>query len=108
MEFCSKRNQKKKYQNNCLLNNEKSKDQRDKSVRVVTSLNDSDNVDQCSNSIFSTTQNKEQLYDKNVKCHDIKTMIINRGTKLTKGTYLNNVQVFIQLNTCLCYIIVIL
>lgn len=108
MEFCSKKNQKKNYQNNCQLNNEKSNDQRDKSVRIVTSLNDSDNADQCSNSIFSTTQNKEQLYDKHVKCHDIKTMIINRGTKHTTGTYLNNAQIFKQLNKCLCYIIVIL
>jgi len=85
IEFSSKQDHKKKYQNNCQLNNEKSDDQRDKSVRVVTHLNDSDNADQCSNSNFFTTQNKEQLYDRSVKCHDIKTMIINRGTKYTTG-----------------------
>jgi len=84
IEFCSKQEFKKNDQNNCQLNNEKSGDQRDKSVSVVTlPLNDGDNADQCSNSIFFTTQNTEQMYDRSVKCHDIKTMIINRGTKYT-------------------------
>jgi len=86
IESCSKQDHKKNYQNNCQLNNEKSDDQHDKSVRVVTPLNDSDNADQCSNSIFFTSQNKEQLHDRSVKGQDIKTMIINRGTKYTTGT----------------------
>lgn len=88
MEFYSEKNKNKNYQNNCQLMsiNEKPNDQHDKSV-TVTPLNDNDNADQCSNSMPSTTQNKEQLYSsKNVKCHDIKTMIINRGTKHTTGT----------------------
>ncbi|XP_060863996.1 probable serine/threonine-protein kinase clkA [Metopolophium dirhodum] len=96
IEFCGKQDHKKNYQNNCQLNNEKSDDQRDKSVRVVTPLNDSGNADQRSNSIFFTTQNKEQLYDRSVKCHDIKTMIINRGTKYTTGQHLQYTDDSIQ------------
>ncbi|XP_029347422.1 GATA zinc finger domain-containing protein 14-like isoform X2 [Acyrthosiphon pisum] len=97
IEFCSKQDHKKNDKNNCQLNNEKSDDQRDKSVRVVTPLNDSENADQCSNSIFFTTQNKEQLqYDRSVKGDDIKTRIINRGTNYTTGQHLQYTDNSIQ------------
>jgi len=83
-EFRNKQDHKKNYQNNCQL--DKSNDQRDNSIRVVTPSNDSDNVKMCSNSIFFTTQNEKPLYDRNENCNDIKTMIINKGTKCTKST----------------------
>jgi len=85
-EFRNKQDHKKNYQNNCQLDNEKSNDQSDNSIRVVTSSNDNDSVNKCSNSIFFTTQNVDPLYDRNENCNDIKTMFINKGSKYTKST----------------------
>lgn len=85
-EFRNKQDLKKNYQNNCQLDNEKSNDQRDNSIRVVTPSNDNDNVKKCSNSIFFTTQNEKPLYDRNDNCNGIKTIFINKGTKYTKST----------------------
>lgn len=85
-EFRNKQDYKKNYQNNCQLDNEKSNDQRDNSIRVVTPLNDNDNVKKCSNSIFFTFQNEKPLYDRNENCNNVKTMFINKGTKYTKST----------------------
>lgn len=92
VELCNNNDLKKNDQNNRKLTNQKSNDRPEKSVRVVTPSKyvEKDSAGQRSNSVFFTTQNNtEQLYDREMNCHAIKTMIINRGTKYTKSIQIN-------------------